>query len=225
MSITLGKVKQRGIARADLQGGKFISDDELTEYANAALAELFDVLVQSFEDHIDPKVYEVTTAAGTESYSLPSDLYKIRKVRIMNAAGYPRAWLTKGSIDDIGRDPASQGLSNATMRYFPLGTSIYLSPIPAGGDVLEVWYIPRYEYLSDDSAAIHYAVPVGWTEYVVLGIAMRCRAKEQTDASDLVRDIAQQLERIKAAAANRDVGEPDQVVDKSRRFDHSEDWF
>jgi hypothetical protein len=225
MSVTLGKIKARGLARADLQGSKFVSDDELTEYANAALAELFDILVQSFEDHLDPVIFEITTQASVESYALPNDIYKIRKVRLVDAAGNHKAWLTRGNLEDMHSAQSYNGLAYSKARYFPLGTKLYLSQIPTAGDVVQVWYLPRYEYIADDAHEIHYAVPVGWTEYVVLGIAMRCQDKEQTDTSGTLNALSVQAERIKKAAANRDIGEADQVIDKSRRFADSEDWL
>lgn len=225
MSVTLGELKQRGLLRADLGNGDFISSDELTEYANASLAELYDVLVQSFDDHINPKVHSITLVSGTDSYNLPTDLYKIRKVRITDSTSTTNAWLDRCTLDEIGNDVYSMTGHFNSLKYYPLGTKIYFAPKPSGTDTVEVWYIPTHPYLTGDDQQIHYAIPVGWSEYVVLGVAIRCRTKEQTDTSGLVQERAMQLTRIMNAARNRDMGEPDQVVDKTGRYQRRTGWY
>lgn len=222
-NVTLGELKQRGKLRADMSGSRFISDDELTEYANASLAELYDILVKSFEDHIDPVIYEITTASGTESYDMPADLYKIRKVRVIN--GTLNAWLERGSLDEIGTDSAHYTGRFNEMRYYPLGSKLYLTPTPSGNETIQIWYIPVHQYVKEDAAPIHYAIPVGWTEYAVLGIAIRCLTKEQTDTSGLLQEREIQRLRITTAAQNRDYGEADQVVDKTGRFQRRSRWW
>jgi hypothetical protein len=220
-NVTLGELKKRGQLRADMAGSGFVSDAELTEYANAALSELYDILVQSYEDYIDPTIHSITLVSGTESYDLPSDLYKIRKVR--GQQGSTNLWLKRVPLDQVGNDNFMWQGHALELAYYPLGTKIYFTPSPTSGTV-EVWYIPAYKYATNDAHDIHYAIPVGWTEYVTLGIAIRCRNKEQTDASPLVMEREQQRKRIIEASKNRDQGEPDQVIDVDGRFRRRSGW-
>ena len=53
----------------------------------------------------------------------------------------------------------------------------------------------------------------GWEEFAVAKAAIRCAAKEESDTSALTAISADVERRIRAAAPERDEGEPDQMVD------------
>jgi len=53
----------------------------------------------------------------------------------------------------------------------------------------------------------------GWEEWIVLKVAIRLLAKEESDTSDLRADLAEVDARISAAAGRRDEGRPERMVD------------
>ncbi len=55
----------------------------------------------------------------------------------------------------------------------------------------------------------------GWEEYVVVDAAIKCKEKEESDASVLAAQKAELRARIVAASKNRDASEPAKVVDRT----------
>lgn len=53
----------------------------------------------------------------------------------------------------------------------------------------------------------------GWDEYVVIDAAIKARVKEESDPSVLLQQKGAFIDRIEAAAENRDAGQPQQVTD------------
>ena len=70
-----------------------------------------------------------------------------------------------------------------------------------GKDVLHTDHDPIYPGVS------------GWEEWIVLKVAIRLLAKEESDTSDLRADLAEVDARISAAAGRRDEGRPERMVD------------
>ena len=48
MSITLAELRTQARNRADMESSEFVTDTELTDYINSSIAELHDILIQSY---------------------------------------------------------------------------------------------------------------------------------------------------------------------------------
>ena len=80
-TLTLANLITAVRRRADMVGSTFVSDAEVVDYINVAMAELHDILVTKFEDYYvkdtseSPKSGDYTLPADNPG-TLPTDFYK-----------------------------------------------------------------------------------------------------------------------------------------------------
>ena len=85
-----GDLIDRVRQRADMENNFFVSDDEVQTYINAGIAELHDILIQTYGQDYYVKSKEFTTSSGVDSYPINdststnnigmTDFYKVRGV-------------------------------------------------------------------------------------------------------------------------------------------------
>jgi hypothetical protein len=219
--ITLGEIKALALDQADMTGSDFIDDARLTYWVNSALSELHDLLVDAYEDfHV--ATYEIALTAGTSTYALPTDFYKLLKLFHLESGSGTRTRLRRFNLDEYGAlgDPFVHPASvDSGMLYRILGTNIELVPDPTGNGTLELWYAPAFTKLRNDSDLIHLTVPVMWEDFVVCDVAARCLEKEESDSRPMLLRKAEAKQRIIASSQNRDAGMPERVIDVYRDED------
>lgn len=179
--------------RADLVSSTFITDAELTEYINGSIADLFDRLVASrgmdYYEKVPP--YSFTTVGGTSLYSLPADFYQLI--------------LCEATI----------GSYTVPLQPFALVERGRLSQQPVqGGLVVTVRYVPTCPRLVNDSDTFDGFN--GWEEFVILDAALKCREKEETDATDFQARLARMVQRLDRMAPDRDAGMGQRFTDVRR---------
>lgn len=209
-SVTLTDFIQRCRERADMENSRFISDAELTRYINASISELYDLLISSRGEsyYINSSTFTTTTA---DTYSLPSDFLKLMGVDLVR--GTNQAYTLKSfkwQERNKNREPYYFN-DSLNLRYQIRGASLVLSPVPKGGQVIKIWYVPRFIELvspSDSFDGIN-----GWEEYIVIDCAIKMKSKEESPVDDLLLAKQQMKERVLQASVNRDSGDPARVVD------------
>src|SRR5574343_561292 len=211
MTVTLDQLRTRVLDRVEFvtssNGDGFVSRTELDGYINAVGSELHDLLVVRYEDHLTSPFPTTFSLSGSSfTYSLPSDFFKLRGVDWDDGGTWVPLrrynhqergkWLTPSSNWDGDRD----------RRFLIMGS--YLTFVPqddcSGG--YRFWYVPRWTDLSGSSQALP-TVMEQWSEYIVVGAGIKCRAKEESDASALMAEKAELLRRIEAGAQNRDAAD------------------
>ncbi len=215
---TLSDLRTQALDLADLTNSASPVTARVTDYVNAALSELWDILATSFEDYVR-STNTITIVAGTSAYSLPTDFYKALKV--FAAVGTDRYRLERFSLDeyDTISDPyVGNVASTSSLKYRIMGNQILFAPIPAASGSVELWYVPQLTKLSGDSDTVHVSIPVGWEDFVALSAAVRLRVRDQQDASELQALKTEARQRILSAAEDRDSGEPQRITDVSYRF-------
>jgi hypothetical protein len=209
--------------RADMENSQFISDAELASYINQSYFELYDLLVQKYGDNYFVALpYQVTTDGANAQYSLPSDFYKLLGVDLaLSAPADPNSFIALKPFDFTERNRASRGAAGnygyLDLRYRINGSKIWLTPLPSGNQVLQIWYVPRLTTLSAPSDTADGVS--GWLEYVICDAAIKCLQKEESDVSVLMNQKMNLIARIQSAAENRDAGSPATVADS-----RSGDW-
>lgn len=213
---------------------QFCTDPELTGFINASYYELYDLLVQKFGNEyfvaLDTtgKPYQFTTTTA-EMYPLPdgTSTYKMPDTTT-NAPAFFKALgvdvqidsLTWASIHRFGFAERNSGdypvitPGRSDLRYRLNGSNIWLRSgrsSPAAGLLIRVWYVPRLTALSLDADVLDGVS--GWEEYIVVDAARKALEKEESDATHLERAKAALVQRIEAAAENRDAGSPATVSD------------
>lgn len=226
MATTLGDLITQIRDRCDLTYSEFITDDELTSYINFSLGELYGLLVNSFGGN-----YFATSATGSIaangtalSANLPNDLYKVLGVDLQ-ISPYPstnRISLQPYNFNERNRANATNMSGYATQyttnyRYNIFNQTIQIQPPAAGPLQLLVWYVPvapQFTLPADlTETFVNNSNLNNWLEYVIVDVSIKCKQKEETDASMFVRQKALMTERIRNEAQNRDIGTPARVSD------------
>jgi hypothetical protein len=96
--------------------------------------------------------------------------------------------------------------------YLMLSGTIFLLPELASTGTYRIWYAKKFTPYTALSDAM--TDPEGHEEYVVLGVAIFCGVKENTDVTELMAKKQALKARIEGEASNRDAGQPAHVVDK-----------
>lgn len=213
MAITLAELRTRARQRADMEESQFVSDSELNGYINNSIAELHDILVQSYNTDYYISSYEFTTTVGQDAYDLPEDFYKLRGV---DAAlnGTDSFTLRPFNFNERNRFK-NFGVWNilgiANIRYRILGNQLKFTPVPDGTTEVTLWYVPvATELVADTDELKDFN---GYNEYIVIDAAIKMAQKEESDVSVLAAQKAAIIDRLNAAAQNRDIGSSESVSD------------
>jgi hypothetical protein len=216
--MSLGELKTATRQRADMVNSTFVSDDELTSYINQSLYELYDLLIQKYgNDYFVANPYTFVTDGVSDSYTLPKNFYKLLGVDL-SLSNSPDSFVTIKPFNFAERNryaaPNFQSFYGITnLRYRLRGSKIWFTPIAEANQTMRIWYIPSMTVLADDSDVTDGVS--GWTEYVIVDAAIKCMQKEESDVSVLALQKAALIQRIEAAAENRDAGFPKTISDVS----------
>lgn len=217
---TLGAIKLAAQQRADMQNSAFISDSEWTGMVNASCQQLYDKLIEAYgQDYEVASAFSITTDGTNDTYALPTDFYKLLGVdlQISNAgAGSTTGWITLRRFNFADRNkytlPNIQTLWGRTNLLYRLrGNLIWFIPLPMASMPLRLWYVPRFTPLANSSDS--FDAINGWEEWVVNDVALKARAKEETDLSGIQALQQVQEDRLSSIMENRDAGSPSTVVD------------
>lgn len=231
-SMTLLQLRTACRERADMENqsgsydNAFITDPELNGYINQSYYELYDILVQKFgDDYFVAEPLEFEADGSSQLYPLPDGelydeapaLYKFMGLDLaIGGSDAPDSWVTIRPFMFADRNryavPNFQSFYGVTnLRYRLNGTNLFLTPIPSGGQILRMWYVPRLTELEDDDSVADGVS--GWLEYVIVDACIKMLAKEESDVSVFMAQKMALLKRIESAAENRDAGNPQVVSD------------
>ena len=217
-TITLSEIRQRCRERSDMTSSEFVTDDELNFYINQSIAELHDMLVQSYGSEYYVKNETFQSVGQQEAYDLSTiitddDFYKLRAV---DAKLNGDDWFTLQRFNFNERNRFQHfgvwdylGITN--VRYRLVGNEIRFVPIPDRSVDIRIWYIPRAVTLTDDADT--YNDFNGWIEYVIVDCAIKMLNKEESDVTILLNEKQLLKRRIEEVANNRDAAEPESISD------------
>lgn len=210
--ITLAEIKLQARQRADQVKSKFVSDSELTSYINSAIAELYDLLCESYGEDFYVTEYEFTTT-DAPSYTLPDNFYELKRLDLKidgtDWVTVPRFNLNEETALRSSSFVALGGYLNT--RYRIVGNTIKIAPLPAPGSTIRALFVPLPVKLQADSDTLddfNY-----YSEYVIIDAAIKMMAKEESDVSVLAAQKEQQRARIVSKSANRDAANSEQITD------------
>lgn len=222
-AMSLGELRLAAQQRADRVNSNFVTLPEWNSYINQSAKELYDLLVTVYEDYYLASPITFITD-GSTSFALPNGanysgapaFYKLWGVDC-GLATSGNAWVTLRKFDAIERNKyvyptiTSSYAGVLNLRYRVAGSNLMFIPTPSSGQSIRLWYIPRLETLLSDSDILDGVS--GWTEYVIIDAAIKALQKEESDVSVLFAQKAALIDRIQAAAMNRDAGAPDTISD------------
>jgi len=221
-ALTLANLITTVRRRADMVGSAFVSDSEIVDYINVAMAEIHDILVTKFEDYyVSSQQYTLPgSGSGLTAglFALPATFYKALGVDF-DAGGItyrlkPYSFQERAAYNS----PAVVSSMVSNTMYHIQGESIKFIPAPAVSGTATLWYVPEPVYFSAGSTgatieSVAAQVAKGYEEYVIIDAAIKCLQKEESDVQVLLVQKQQQLERIQQAAGKRDAGESSAITD------------
>ncbi len=160
--MNLGELKARARTLLGDETGVVITEEDLTRWANDAQ---LDIVRKTgcLEDFIS-----FDLEAGTESYDLPNDFLKDRRLTVNNLK-VNRTSLEE--LDNINPDRDATAVADTATAFYIYGRKIYLYPTPASSatDGLKLWYtyIPRTMVADIDTPVIPVSMHEDILTYVV----------------------------------------------------------
>lgn len=199
-TVTLTQLKQRCRERADVVNSSFITDAELLSHINSSYAELYDILVSSYQDYyVSSSTASVTTG---NTIALPTDFYKMIGLDV-SSDGVSYYTVKKFNFNQRNSS------SNDGVRYRVAGSNILLEPSDSAVGTYKIWYIPVYTPLASSSDVVNGIM--GWDEYIVIDVAIKILQKEESSTSSLEKAKDAIKARIIQMSSVRDV-EPDSIT-------------
>lgn len=210
----------------------FVTEPELISYINQSYYELYDLMAQKYgDDYFVAPPINISTDGTSFLYPLPDGtlysaapaFYKVlgldlnlnpnRNDSFITIPPFMFAERNRYSIPNM---QAFYGLTN--LRYRLQGNNVWFTPTPAAGQTIRVWYLPRLSNLVNLTDVCDGVS--GWTEYIIVDAAIKCKQKQEDDCQILLLQKAALIQRIESAAENRDAGNPQVVSDTQ-----SQNWF
>lgn len=232
----LGALRQQAKEKADRVNSNFVTKAEWNNYINQSYFELYDLLTTAYEDYfVSEFIFQIT--GNTNSYLLPNGLltdvnsvvgrpmYKMLGVDLSVQADQ-QGWQTLRKYDFIKRNSYLYPNVTASIagvffaQYRVMGANIQFIPNPQAGQYVRLTYVPRMTRLLKDTDMADGVS--GWTEYIIVDAAIKALMKEESDVSGLLASKQMLVDRIQAAASNRDAGAPDTISD-TRRSGNTDD--
>lgn len=187
-NVTLKTLVDRVLDLADMPGADYPDRNRVTDLINEGLSEIHEVLASG---EYKWKSHPFSAQAGVEQYDLPNDFYRSHKLwRTSSNRRYP---VHKYTISELAGHQATGPQSSGTF---------------------ELWYIPAFEPLVNDSDQVDESLHYGWEMYAVYHAAAQLLNREESaTAQSYVGERARIMSRIAEHAAPRDFGEPDAIED------------
>jgi hypothetical protein len=233
--LSLGELRTRSQQRADRLNSQFVTLPEWNFFINQAMFELYDLLVNVYEDLFqatpatfasdgttflyplpDGSLPFINGVSGTPGYVAPP-FYRLSGVDLaLNTSANGYVSINKFNFADRNRfvypNTASTIYGVFNLQYRLMGDKIEFIPTPSAGQLIRLWYIPRLNTLLQDNqlTKIGYS---GWLQYVIVRAAKYALDKEESDTSLLTQELEYLTQRIQSSAINRDIGQADRISD------------
>ena len=233
--MSLGELEVRCRQRADRLNSNFITSSELQSYINQSQYELYDLLIDAYDDYFKaPSAIFYTNGGNQRLYPMPNGLitflaedgttpfvappvYKLLGLDMgLNISNNGWVTVNKYNFADRNRffypNTASTiyGVFNCQYRW--MGANLEFIPVPSARQPFRIQYIPRLPVLLQPNDLTTTSIS-GWLEYVITDVAIKILQKEESDVSVLMAQKQALKQRIESSAVNKDAGRPDTISD------------
>lgn len=190
-SVTVADILRRSLKKADMQYSGFFSLQDQFDTLNSSVTELYDLVVEAYQNYYVAPTIEFNLVPGQTGYPLPDDCFKIITIEevlspTQTSIIFPFSELERGSV--INTDIGSIGNSTIRLRYIPVA--------------------PQYTLTTEEIDGFN-----GWDDLIVTDMAIAMLEAEESDTSALERRKQRLITRISAISKNRDVTIPGNVTD------------
>lgn len=205
--VTLAALRTSCKQRCNLEHSNTITTAEWNTYINGSYAELYDLLVSSFEDYYLTELPLVLVNGAT--IPLPTAFYKLKGLDLQ--------------IDTVNWTPMKRfnfqdrNSPRVTKSYRLMSGTIKVEPIATCGGNYKLWYIPSYTTLVSDASILDGIN--GWEEYIIIDVGIKAAIKQEQSTNELFTAKKLMIDRINEMANNRDAGNAEKVADTTGSLD------
>lgn len=229
-SVTGQQLVDRIRQRVDMVGSAYVTDAELLSLINQAKLELDDLLIEAYGQDYFATSTTFATVVGTQNYSLTTitggTFYKLMGVDIQDSvSGWKDVdpYTFKERNEFTNSNTYLNLYSNKSdYRYRIVGSNINIRPTPNSVMTFQLHWTPQSTTLA--TTASSFDDVNGWSEYMVVRAAISVRNKEESDTTELERDLERLRARITAMKTNRDASAPLKVVENNQ-MDNYPWWY
>lgn len=217
---TLGKIITRAhklAAIPELTSGRtdaLAAQDEMIDEVNAGLAELHDLIVDSYQDFLTVST-EIEMTANEQRVLLPADFYKLRSIFAYETSEHRRR-LYEWQMQDQSRYGLSEAWDYPDYRI--ISNHIEWLPLPSTTRTVVLYYVRQFAPLEETTDELTPEVPIGWEDYVVGYAANYLFTKQDLDPSAALSKMDRAKRRIVSSASKRNASEPRRTVDVRNRY-------
>jgi len=220
-NVTLTDLTTHVRERSNMERSQFVTDDEIKHYINDEIFDLYAKMVNVDDGKLFATMSPTLVQIGNNAYQLPNDFMRVVDVNIHTGSRWVPAYeadaqdylqlLTQQYAGDYGVQYYLQ-LNMTAGRY-----ELFLFPSKAVADI-GVRYIPEAPRLTLGTDTLKW--PSNWHEAVVLGAAIKCLEKEESEAAHLhvAKDkaVARVLKDVRSQAVS-EVKTLRQLAGRNRR--------
>lgn len=217
-SVTLSSMISSVRRRANIENQtSFISDAEITEYLNAGLSALYDMLVQAGGQPWYRASKTFSTSGNTAFYSFATigatDFYVMQSVDVqLGSNNVPTVSARPYMEFERNRYKFYPGWTYATPIYYRIQDSgINFIPGPSGTFAITLNYYPVFVHLVNGSDTFDGVN--GWEEYAIWKAVADCRGKGDEDPSYALGKAKELELKIQSMSEQRDAGAPERMTE------------
>ncbi len=236
--MSLFELRLRSQQTADRVNSGFVSKSEWNAFIRIAMYELYDLLINAYEENYNLQTVTILTNGTQNFYSLPDGVdnfiggtfpnssgapaqafYKLVGVDLnVNSSNVTPSRVSLLKFDFIKRNQYVYPNSTSTiygiynLRYRLMGNKLEFIPVPSGNQTITAYYCPKLPGLLMDTDLTGIGTS-GWLRYVICRAAKYAIDKEQEggNTDKLDAEILFLKDRIIQMAANRDIGVADTI--------------
>jgi hypothetical protein len=183
-------------------------DSQIATEINYAYLEMYSAVIETYEDYYRT-IVTTSLEANKQEYTLPSDIYKIRRIEVKYVSTDNFVKVKPYSFDQIGMGFDTLLYTSANQAIYELsGNVIRLLPIPtedvASG--LRLTYIATISNLDDSTDEVNIPFADRFATYLVLGACSKLLKKgqqEETVAKGYLLEFETGIEKMKNELENR----------------------
>lgn len=210
-----------------MQNSSFIADARWDDWINEGAAILYDLQIAAYgEDYFMADPVEFNTVSGTDLYSFSTigitDFYKLAGVDFVLGPNNVKT-LKPFTFHDRNRGTGAfawTAYNYLGIRYRLRGSKLWFAPAPLGAYTIRVHYVPVFTKMDDDADT--FEAQNNWETYIINYAARKALIKEESDVSEIERDMQRLEDHVESMAANRDIGEEMPATDVNRMYDESD---
>ena len=213
-TFTEATLRTRARRMADMENSTFVSDAEIRDYINSAYAELYDLIIEKYEDYY-VKTDTAMDLSSSDTHNLPDDFYKALGVEL--DVGGSIYSLRNYTFQERNRHRATLYSGErlfAETQYHIQGSKIKFIPSNGSG-LATLHYIPVADQINDSDTSQFTSIIPGFEEYICLTAAISCLMKEESDVQMHMARKEMLKQRIESAAGKRNAGDSYSIADVS----------